>query len=93
MEINPVQAVEGAPSPVAAQPQEQIVETRQIVRAVKAVSQSGVLGDHRELAFLLDRETRRPVIQIIDSRTKEVIQQVPPEYVLRVAEGLRQTAR
>ena len=36
----------------------------------------------------MDRETQRPVIEIVDRKTREVIQQVPPEYVLRVTEAL-----
>jgi len=39
-------------------------------------------------AFLLDRETQRPVIRLVDRKTKDVIRQIPPEYVLQRAGDL-----
>lgn len=77
--------------PVTTEPVQtnRLAENRDLIQAVRGVNSSGRLGDNRELTFLLDRETRRPVIQIIDRETHEVIQQVPAEYVLRIAEDLR----
>ena len=67
---------------------EQIATQREIVTAVKAVNSSQMLGSNNELAFKMDRETKQSVIQIIDRETKEVIQQIPAEYILRVAATL-----
>jgi uncharacterized FlaG/YvyC family protein len=36
----------------------------------------------------MDRDTGRPIIRIVDRGTREVIQQIPPEYVLSVAKEL-----
>ena len=47
-----------------------------------------MLGQGAELTFLRDRDTQRLVIQLVDPKTKEVIQQIPPEYVLKAAEQL-----
>jgi uncharacterized FlaG/YvyC family protein len=77
-----------APAAAAVQAPEQAASNRQIVQAVKAVNKSEMLGENSELSFMLDRETQRPVIQILDRRTREVIQQIPPEYVLRLAADL-----
>ena len=65
-----------------------LAEHRELIQAVKSVNASESLGQNNELSFLLDRETRRPVIRIVDRKTKEVIRQLPPEYVLRMAQEL-----
>jgi flagellar protein FlaG len=64
-------------------------EQKQMVQAVKAVNKSGLFGQDNELTFQMDRQTRRPIIRLVNSRTKEVIRQIPPEYVLRMAEDFR----
>ena len=69
--------------------QAQAAENRNLVQAVKALNSAQSFGDQNELTFLLDRNTRLPVIRIVDRKTKEVIDQIPPEYVLRLAEELR----
>jgi flagellar protein FlaG len=64
-------------------------ENREIIRAVRAVNASAMLGEKNELTFFLDRQTRRPVIKIVNRETNEVVQQIPNEQVLRLAEGLK----
>jgi uncharacterized FlaG/YvyC family protein len=72
----------------AVAPVEQPVETRDIVQAVKALNATEMFGDN-ELVFQMDRQARRMVIQVINSKTKEVLTQVPPAYVLRLSEDLK----
>jgi uncharacterized FlaG/YvyC family protein len=87
MDINAISQVNLAPNVSATPPAEQQApENRQIVVAVKALNESGMLGENRELAFVRDPRTQRPVIQVVDRTTREVISQIPPEYVLRLAE-------
>lgn len=74
-------------------PPERSPEHREIIQAVKAVNASGMFGTNSELTFVLDHETRRPVVRIVDRDTNELIRQIPPEYVLRIAEDLKGTAR
>ena len=64
-------------------------ENREIIQAVRAVNASVKLGDDNELIFSLDRQTRRPVIKIVNRKTNEVLQQIPNEQVLRLAEDLK----
>jgi uncharacterized FlaG/YvyC family protein len=64
-------------------------ENREIIQAVRAVNASVKLGDSNELTFSLDRQTRRPVIKIVNRKTNEVVQQIPNEQVLRLAEDLK----
>jgi len=78
-----------AATPAPAAP-EQVAENRDIVQAVKALNGAQSFGDNNEISFMLDRNTKLPVIRIINRNTKEVVEQIPPEYVLRLAEDLRQ---
>ncbi len=76
-----------ATAPVA--PVEQPPEHREIIQAVKALNAAEMFGQQNELLFHMDRQSRRIVVQVVNRQTQEVITQVPPEYVLRLAEDLR----
>ena len=60
-----------------------------LVKAVKAVNASELFGQDNELTFILDRNTHRAVVRIVNRNTREVVQQIPDEYVLRLAEESR----
>jgi flagellar protein FlaG len=79
----------GAQAPADQARGSQLGEQRDIVQAVRTVNAAQMLGQDNELSFLMDRETQRPVLRIVNRKTKEVIRQVPPEYVLRLARELR----
>jgi len=64
-------------------------ENRKIIQAVHAVNASETLPTSHELVFSLDRQSRRPVIKVVDRITNEVVQQIPNEQVLRLAEDLK----
>lgn len=64
-------------------------EHREIVKAVKKLNQAEFYGNRSELQLAVDRGTKRTVVRIIDKETKEVLNQIPPEYVLRMAEDLK----
>jgi len=63
-------------------------ERRQLMQATRSVNQSGLLGQN-EVVFLVDRATHRPIIRVEDRETHEVVLQLPPEYVLRLAQDIR----
>jgi uncharacterized FlaG/YvyC family protein len=65
------------------------VPVRQIVAAVHEVNKAELMGQGRQLTFARDPETRRRVIQIVDQATGDVVDQLPPEAVLRLAEQLK----
>ena len=81
-----VQPLAGA-APVA--PVEQPAEQREVIQAVKALNAAEMFGQQNELLFHMDRQARRMVLQVVNRQTQEVVTQVPPEYVLRLAEDLR----
>ncbi len=65
-----------------------VEERREIVKAIKAINATELFGENYELTFVLDRETQRPLLRIVDRQTREVIRQLPPEYTLRLAEQI-----
>ena len=64
-------------------------ENREVIQAVRAVNASQKLGDANELQYFLDNRTRRVVIKIVNRDSKEVVQQIPNDQVLRLAENLK----
>lgn len=69
--------------------QETRAENRQVSQAVRQLNEAGALGDDSELTFALDRHTGRALVRIVDKKTNELIRQIPPEYVVRMAEEMR----
>jgi flagellar protein FlaG len=94
MEIAPLQrpgpVLSAQTAPVDTQ---RAAENREVVQAVKAVNAAELYGSNSELTFMVDRMTQRPVIRLVDKETRDVIRQIPPEYVLRMAEDLTQSAK
>jgi flagellar protein FlaG len=91
MNIDAVSGV-GQPLAVVAAPApspERAAEQRELIQAVRALNGTELFGQNSELTFVLDRETRRPIIRIVDRQTNELIRQIPPEYVLRLAKELK----
>jgi len=63
-------------------------DNRQLIQAAKALNAAGAFGDQTEISFSIDRTTRLPMFKIIDRNTQEVVEQIPPEYILRLAAEL-----
>jgi uncharacterized FlaG/YvyC family protein len=68
-----------APAPISQ-------EQRSLIQAVKAVNAAEIFGQDREITFVMDRSAKRMVTRIVNRSTGEVVDQIPPEYVLRLAE-------
>ncbi len=58
---------------------------RAVSAAVGKLNDSSYAGEGREVTFSLDPATKQPVVKVIDTATREVIRQLPPEYLLQVA--------
>jgi len=69
----------------------QAAQRRELIQAAKSVNESGILG-RNQLVFLVDSQTHRPIIRVEDRETHEIVLQLPPEYVLRLAQDLRSTS-
>ena len=68
---------------------EKDIPVREVVTAVHEVNKSELMGEGRQLTFTRDPETRRPVIQIVDQSTGEVLDQIPSATILELAQQLR----
>lgn len=68
-------------------------EDREVVRAVKALNGTEMFGQDNQLMFRRDPDTKRMVIRVVNRTTEEVITQIPPEYVLRLAEEMKRQMR
>lgn len=60
----------------------------QVEQAVSAVNDYINKLRHRELTFSVDDKNGQMVIKLMDTETKQVIRQVPPEYMLRLADTI-----
>jgi uncharacterized FlaG/YvyC family protein len=65
-------------------------QNRQVVQAVKALNKSEMFGEDNGLDFQTDPVSRQLVVKVVNRTTGEVISQIPPEYVLRLADDLKQ---
>lgn len=91
MNVDAVQYVVGQPLAAVSTvvPTEGLSQQRELIQAVRALNAAELFGQNSELTFVLDRETHRALVRLIDRKTNEVIRQIPPEYLLRMAQDLK----
>jgi len=90
MDITAIHRIAPAvPTVAAPTSSEQATPGREVVQAVKALNQTEMFGQDNELEFQRDQTSRRMVIRIVNRKTNEVVSQVPPEYVLRLAQEMK----
>ena len=93
MDITSLQLAAAASTPPSRQVSAQeAAGRRQLLQAAKSVNESGILGQN-QLQFIMDRLTHRAVIRVVDPATHQVVSQIPPEYVLRLAQDLGSSAK
>ena len=47
-------------------------------------------AQQRTLEFSVDKTSGRPIIKVVDQATGKVLRQIPPEYMIRLAQTLQQ---
>ena len=67
-------------------PNDTAASQRQLIQAVKAVNGAELFGQESELTFVFDRQTHKALVRVVNKRTHEVMMQIPPESVLKLAE-------
>jgi uncharacterized FlaG/YvyC family protein len=92
MDITSLQPAASSPATSSQVSVEEAAQRRQLLQAAQSVNESGVLG-RNQIVFLLDRQTHRAVIRLVDPTTHQVISQIPPEYVLQLAHDLGSSAK
>jgi uncharacterized FlaG/YvyC family protein len=85
MEIHSLYGVtETTPIDPASKLRENTEGQQAVIAAVRALNKSELLGSGREMQFTRDSQTQKMVIQIVDSKSGDVVDQIPPEQVLRI---------
>ena len=64
---------------------ERTAQQPDVVQAVKAVNEASLFGKQYELSFDTDPNSGRTLLRLVDRNTREVVRQIPPDYVLRLA--------
>ena len=90
MDVSTIQGLTTGIAQVPSSPAVEVEPRRVMIQAGRAVNAAELLGQENELSFAFDRGTQRAVVRIVDKKTREVIQQIPSEQVLRMAEELQQ---
>jgi uncharacterized FlaG/YvyC family protein len=91
MDLTAISGATGGYAPAPTVTVDKTAEKREVVQAVKAINGAEMFGADNELRFQKDPETNRLVVVVINRKTREVLSQVPEEYVLRLAEDLKRT--
>jgi len=56
-------------------------QERLIIEAIETANQK-ILGPNKEFEFAIHKKTKQIMVKVLDSETKEVIREIPPEKVL-----------
>jgi len=94
MDINGVnRSVDAVPPIATTVPTDKAAQNREVVQAVKALNATEMFGQDNELLYQRDSLTKRMVVRVVNRETKDVVSQIPPEYVLRLAEDVKALIR
>ncbi|MBZ5725861.1 MAG: flagellar protein FlaG [Acidobacteriia bacterium] len=92
MDINAVNRnPQALPAVASVIPAETAAENRPVIQAVKALNGTEMFGPENELVFQKDAQSQRMVVRVVNRKTKDVVSQVPAEYLLRLAEDLKRS--
>ena len=78
-QANIVQPVE----PLLRQP-----EKKELIEAVRAVNKAELFGQENEVTFVLDRRSQKMLVRIVNKETRELVRQIPSEYLQCLASDL-----
>jgi uncharacterized FlaG/YvyC family protein len=81
-----------SPTPVNPTVEERALN-RSVAAGVQTLNNAGYAGDGREVTYSVDQATRRLIVKVVDTATREVVQQWPAEYMLRLAADIKQLTR
>jgi uncharacterized FlaG/YvyC family protein len=61
---------------------------KEVIEAVKAVNKAEFFGQENEVTFVLDRRSQKVLIRVVNKETREVVRQIPDDYLQRLASEL-----
>jgi len=75
--------------------QQQLREQHELIQAIQFLNRSNlpILSENSKFQYQIDPATRKPVVKVIQADTKDVIYQLPPEYVIELARQERKKRR
>ena len=79
-------------APAAVRQSEKTEETGEPLKEVVSELNNLVRDLHRELQFSIDDKSGETVIKVVDSKTDEVVRQIPSEEVVRLRQRLEDVA-
>ena len=74
-----------------AQPVEPLLrqpERKEIIEAVKAINKAELFGQENEVTLVLDRRSQKILVRIVNKETRELVRQIPDEYLRHLASEL-----
>jgi uncharacterized FlaG/YvyC family protein len=83
---NPAQHVHAPAAPNPAVPPNE--QQRSLIRAVSAVNSAQSFGPDNEVTYQVDRKANQMVLRVVNRKSGQLVNQIPPEYVLRMAEKI-----
>lgn len=91
MEIGPLaRASMGAPATAANPAQEPLWLVREVVAAIHKLNRPELLERGRELKLRRRAAGQRPIVDVLDRETGEILDELPPEAVLRMMAELEE---
>ena len=60
----------------------ELQEQKQLIQAVKRLNETELRGTNHELRIVVDMESQKPSVQLVDRETQEILQEYPPKSVL-----------
>ncbi|MGA2735999.1 MAG: flagellar protein FlaG [Bryobacteraceae bacterium] len=67
-----------------------LAENRGMISSIASMDAVELFGAGSELTFALDRDTKQPVVRVVNQHTGEILWQTPPEYMLQLAQTFGQ---
>jgi uncharacterized FlaG/YvyC family protein len=64
--------------------------SRQVASAVQTLNDNNSAGPGRQFSIAIDAKSKLPVVRIVDSSTNELIEQIPSQYILDLAQEINQ---
>ncbi len=86
--VGPIPSLQPAVTAGRTTDPETAAANRAVTAAAKILNSSGAAGNRHEFSIAIDPATRQAVVRIVDRSTKEVIEQIPTEYLLQIARQL-----
>ena len=63
----------------------ELQQQKQLIQAVKRLNETELRGSNQELRIVVDEDSKKPAVRLVDRETQEILQEYPPKSILRRA--------